>query len=41
MNNYNIEHKEGLEFLKDVENNSIDLILTDPPYIIYKNSVME
>jgi|TARA_B100001964_G_C14086577_1_gene532827 site-specific DNA-methyltransferase (adenine-specific) len=41
MNNYNIEHKEGLEFLKDVENNSIDLILTDPPYIISKNSGME
>ena len=41
MTNYNIEHKEGLEFLKDVKNDSIDLILTDPPYIISKNSGMQ
>ena len=30
----------GLEYLKTVANNSIDLILTDPPYIISKNSGM-
>jgi site-specific DNA-methyltransferase (adenine-specific) len=30
----------GLEYLKTVDNNSIDLILTDPPYIISKNSGM-
>jgi DNA modification methylase len=29
----NIENKEGMEFLKSIKNNSIDLILTDPPYI--------
>jgi len=30
----------GLEYLKTIENNSIDLILTDPPYIISKDSGM-
>lgn len=29
----NIENKEGMEFLKSIKNNTIDLILTDPPYI--------
>lgn len=29
----NIENKEGNEFLRNIKNNSIDLILTDPPYI--------
>ncbi len=32
---------DGLLLLKDLTNNSIDLILTDPPYIISKNSGME
>lgn len=36
----NIENNDGLEFLKSVKNNSIDLILTDPPYVISKNSGM-
>jgi len=35
-----IENKEGLEFMKTIQNNSIDLILTDPPYIISKESGM-
>jgi site-specific DNA-methyltransferase (adenine-specific) len=30
----------GLEYLKTIQNNSIDLILTDPPYIISKDSGM-
>ena len=30
----------GLEYLKTIPNNSIDLILTDPPYIISKDSGM-
>jgi len=30
----------GLEYLKTINNNSIDLILTDPPYIISKESGM-
>ena len=32
-NAFKIENKEGMEFLKTVKNNSVDLILTDPPYI--------
>ena len=30
----------GIEYLKTIDNNSIDLILTDPPYIISKESGM-
>ena len=37
----NIENMDGLEYLKTIENNSIDLILTDPPYIISKTSGMD
>ena len=33
-----IKNKEGLEYLSTVQNNSVDLILTDPPYIISKQS---
>jgi len=29
-----------MNYLKTVENNSIDLILTDPPYIISRESGM-
>lgn len=36
-----INNEEGLEFLKKIDNNSIDLILTDPPYIISKDSGMD
>lgn len=36
----NIENKDGLEYLDTIENNSIDLILTDPPYIISRESGM-
>ena len=35
-----IENEEGLRYLKGIESNSIDLILTDPPYIISKDSGM-
>jgi len=35
-----IENKEGIEYLKQIEDKSIDLILTDPPYIISKDSGM-
>lgn len=38
--NISFENKEGLEFLKTVDNNSIDLVLTDPPYIISKETGM-
>jgi site-specific DNA-methyltransferase (adenine-specific) len=31
----------GLDYLQTIKNNTIDLILTDPPYIISKNSGMD
>ena len=38
---WDIQQKEGLLFLQeDVEDNSVDLILTDPPYIISRDSGM-
>ena len=36
-----IQNMDGLKYLETVENNSIDLILTDPPYIISKESGMD
>ena len=35
-----VENKDGIEFLDSLQSNSVDLILTDPPYIISKNSGM-
>ena len=35
-----IQNTTGIEYLKTITNNSIDLILTDPPYIISKDSGM-
>jgi DNA modification methylase len=35
-----IDNKEGLEFLKNIENNTINLVLTDPPYITSRASGM-
>lgn len=37
---FEIENKEGLEYLESLENNTIDLVLTDPPYIISRESGM-
>jgi len=39
-NNNDIKNMEGLQYLLTILNNSIDLILTDPPYIISKDSGM-
>ena len=39
-NNLEIKHMDGLEFLSTIQNNSIDLVLTDPPYIISRESGM-
>ena len=39
-NNITIANQDGLEFLNSLKNNSVDLILTDPPYIISKESGM-
>ena len=35
-----IKNAEGLEYLKSIEDSSVDLILTDPPYIISRESGM-
>ena len=35
-----IKNEEGLLYLKSIKDNSIDLVLTDPPYIISKESGM-
>ena len=35
-----LKNMEGLEYLSTIENNTIDLILTDPPYIISKETGM-
>lgn len=37
---FDVSNMEGLTYLKSVDNNSIDLILTDPPYIISRDSGM-
>lgn len=39
--NIRFENKEGLEFLKTVESDSIDLVLTDPPYITSRRTGMD
>ena len=36
-----LKNTSALEFLKEVANSSIDLVLTDPPYIISKDSGMQ
>ena len=41
VNTIEIKNCDGLEYLKTITNNSIDLILTDPPYIISKDSGMD
>jgi DNA modification methylase len=38
--NIELENIEGLKYLESIQNKSIDLILTDPPYIISKESGM-
>jgi len=40
MNNIEIKNCDGMTYLNSLENDSIDLILTDPPYIISKNTGM-
>lgn len=35
-----LENKDGLEFLEKIKENSIDLVLTDPPYIISRETGM-
>lgn len=40
MDNFDVENTDGLEYLSKIEDNSIDLVLTDPPYIISRESGM-
>jgi site-specific DNA-methyltransferase (adenine-specific) len=39
--NIDIQNVDGISYLSTIENNSIDLILTDPPYIISKETGMD
>ena len=41
MNNLVFKHQEGLEFLEGIPDNSVDLILTDPPYATSRDSGMD
>jgi site-specific DNA-methyltransferase (adenine-specific) len=41
MNSIILKHQEGLQFLSDIPDNSVDLILTDPPYITSRDSGMD
>ena len=38
--NIDFKNEEGLTYLKSISDNSVDLILTDPPYVISKSSGM-
>ena len=39
--NIDIKHKEGIKFLEEVEDGSVDLVLTDPPYITSRKTGMD
>lgn len=41
MNTIQIANMEGLEYLKTIPSNSIDLVLTDPPYITSRDTGMD
>ena len=41
MTTIQLENMEGLQYLKQIESNSVDLILTDPPYITSRDSGMD
>jgi len=41
MKNIKIFNKEGLQFLSELPDKSVDLILTDPPYITSRDSGMD
>lgn len=38
---YSIENVDGIDLLQSLEDNSVDLILTDPPYITSRDSGMD
>ena len=41
MNTIQIANMEGLEYLKNIKKNSVELVFTDPPYITSRDSGME
>lgn len=41
MKSITLKYQEGLEFLESIPDNSVDLILTDPPYITSRDSGMD
>ena len=41
MNTIKISFQEGIEFLETIPDNSIDLVLTDPPYVTSRDSGMD
>jgi site-specific DNA-methyltransferase (adenine-specific) len=41
MDSIVLKHQEGLQFLSDIPDDSVDLILTDPPYITSRDSGMD
>ena len=40
QNDIDIKNEEGIQYLSSIPDNSVDLVLTDPPYIISKESGM-
>jgi site-specific DNA-methyltransferase (adenine-specific) len=41
VKNIKIFHSEGIKFLEQIPDNSVDLILTDPPYVTSRDSGMD
>ena len=41
MNSIVLKHQEGLQFLSELPDNSVALILTDPPYITSRDTGMD
>lgn len=41
MDSIRLENKEGLQFLESIPSDSVDLILTDPPYITSRKTGMD
>tara|TARA_B100001564_G_scaffold332591_1_gene319611 strand:+ start:413 stop:1234 length:822 start_codon:yes stop_codon:yes gene_type:complete len=41
MNEIEIQNMCGFEYMKDIKDGSVDLVLTDPPYIISKDTGMD
>ena len=41
INNISLLNMEGLKFLETIQDNSVDLVLTDPPYITSRKTGMD